>query len=124
MEERLVIKSKIHKAHITAEAPEAEDCLMIDAKLMELGDVAPWERVLIVNATNGSRLEAVAREAEAESGEITACGAVSKLCRPGDEVSIMAFTWSGDENGGFSNILVDADNRFVRFLTEKAGDML
>ena len=124
MEERLVIKSKIHKAHVTAEAPGAEDCLMIDARLLELGDIVPWERVLVVNAANGSRIEAVAREAEAESGEIIACGAVSMHCRAGDEVSIMAFTWSGDGKGKFSNILVDGDNRFVRFLTEKAGDML
>mgnify|MGYP001188766814 CR=1 FL=1 len=124
MDERLVIKSKIHKAHITAEAPGDDDCLRIDAKLMELGNITEWERILVVNAANGARLEAVARAAEAESGSITACGAVTKLCRSGDEVSIMAFTWSGEEKSEFSNILVDGENRFVRFLTERAGDMI
>lgn len=124
MEERLIIKSKIHKAHISGEAPNENDCLRIDAKLMELGNIAGWEKILIVNATNGARLETFARDAGGESGEITACGAVSKLCRPGDEISIMAFTWSREEKGEFSNILVDGENRFVRYLTEKAGDML
>jgi phenylacetate-CoA ligase len=123
MEERLIVKSKIHKAHISAEAPGENDCLRIDAKLMGLGNVAAWEKVLIVNATNGSRLETFARQAEEGSGEITACGAVSRLCRPGDEISIMAFTWSKEESE-FSNILVDGENRFVRYLTEKAGDMI
>ncbi len=124
IEERLVVKSKIHKAHISGEAPGENDCLRIDTKLLELGNVAPFEKVLIVNATNGARLETFAFEAEGGSGDIIACGAVSRLCRPGDEISIMAFTWSRGEKGGFSNILVDEENRFVRHLTEKAGDML
>ena len=85
MEERLVIKSKIHKAHINGEEPGENDCLRIDARLMELGNVSAYEKVLIVNATNGARLETFARKAPGGSGEITACGAVSKLCGPGDE---------------------------------------
>ncbi len=124
IEERLVVKSKIHKANISGDAPEENDCLRIDSKLLELGNVAPFEKVLIVNATSGARLETFAFEAESGSGDIIACGAVSRLCRPGDEISIMAFTWSTGESGDFSNILVDEDNRFVRYLTEKAGDRI
>ena len=124
MEERLVVKSKIHKAHINGEELEENDCLRIDKKLMELGNVSAYEKVLIVNATNGARLETFAREAPGGSGEITACGAVSRLCRPGDEISVMAFTWSKGDRSEFSNILVDENNRFVRYLTEKAGDKI
>jgi aspartate 1-decarboxylase len=124
MEERLIVKSKIHKANISGEAPDDNDCLRIDKKLMELGNISAWEKILIVNATNGARLETFAREAGAGSGDMIACGAVSRLCRPGDEISIMAFTWSKEEKSEFSNILVDGDNRFVRYLTEKAGDMI
>jgi hypothetical protein len=36
----------------------------------------------------------------------------------------MAFTLLTGESGGFSNILVDEENRFVRYLTEKAGDRI
>lgn len=122
--ERLVVKSKIHKARISAEAPEDIDCLRIDGRLLELGDVEPCERILIVNATSGARLETIALAAPRESGTISAGGAVSRLCRPGDEISVMAFAWSDGSLGTFSNILVDDRNRFVRFLTEKAGDML
>jgi phenylacetate-CoA ligase len=124
MEERLVVKSKIHKARISGEAPGENDCLKIDGKLLELGNVAPYEKILIVNATSGARLETFAAAVESGSGRIIACGAVSRLCRPGDEISIMAFTWSAGETSDFSNILVDEENRFVRYLTEKAGDRL
>jgi aspartate 1-decarboxylase len=122
--ERLVIKSKIHKARVTAEAPGENDCLRIDAKLLGMGNIAPYEKILIVNATNGARLETFAAEAEGDSGQIVACGGVSKLCRRGDEISVMAFTWSSGGPEEFSNLLVDGDNRFVRFLSEKAGDMI
>ena len=122
--ERLVVKSKIHKARISAGEPGDIDCLRIDARLLEMGDIAPCERILIVNVTNGARLETIALEAPRESGTISAGGAVTRLCSPGDEISVMAFTWSDGSLQSFSNILVDKDNRFVRFLTEKAGDML
>lgn len=122
--ERLVVKSKIHKAHVSATDADDIDCLRIDERLLELGDIAPCERILIVNATSGVRLETIALRAPAGSGAVVACGAVAHLCRGGDEIGVMAFTWSGARAGRFSNILVDADNRFVRFLTEKAGDML
>jgi aspartate 1-decarboxylase len=122
--ERLVVKSKIHKAHISAEAPDDVDCLRIDASLLELGDVAPCERVLIVNATSGARLETIALRAPRGSGTVSAGGAVARLCRHGDEISVMAFTWSDGSPRGFSNILVDRENRFARFLTEKAGEMI
>jgi len=36
----------------------------------------------------------------------------------------MAFTWSDSLEGKFTNILVDEKNKFIRYLTEKAGDML
>jgi len=123
IEERLVVKSKIHKAHISEEDPEGTDCLRIDARLMELGDIAEWEKILIVNATNGARLETFAVGTDA-SGAIEACGSVSRHCRGGDEISIMAFTWTSGPEGRFSNILVDEDNRFVRRLTEIAGERI
>lgn len=121
IEERLVIKSKIHKATVTEERPDEIDCLVIDADLMDLGDISPMERVLIVDATNGARIETFAVRGEAGGGMIAAGGAVARHVHAGDEIGIMAFTWSDGTGYAFSNILVDEDNRFVRHLTEKPG---
>jgi phenylacetate-CoA ligase len=123
-EERLVVKSKIHKARITGERPEEMDCLVVDARLLELSDISDGEKVLIVDNTNGARVETFAVEGPGRSGEIVACGAASKQIHSGDEVSIMAFAWAGGSSKRFSNILVDENNRFVRYLTEIAGEML
>ncbi|MBN1885071.1 MAG: aspartate 1-decarboxylase [Candidatus Krumholzibacteriota bacterium] len=121
IEERLVVKSKIHKAWVTEERPEEIDCLVIDGELMDYGDIAPMEKVLIVDATNGSRIETFAVRGKPGSGVIAAGGAVSRHVRAGDEIGIMAFAWSDGSDHSFSNILVDEKNRFVRHLTEKPG---
>jgi phenylacetate-CoA ligase len=123
-EDRLVVKSKIHKAMITGEESDAFDCLRVDEKLMELSNIIPGEKVLIVDNTNGARVETFACTGLRGSGEIVACGAVSKHIHSGDEVSIMSFAWSDGSKGGFKNILVDRHNNFVRYLTEVAGEML
>jgi aspartate 1-decarboxylase len=56
------------------------------------------------------------------SGAIVVSGAVTHHVHPGDEIILMAFTWSEETSGFFKNILVDGDNRFVRYLTEVHGD--
>lgn len=124
IEDRLVVKSKIHKAVITGEQPDAVDCLRVDDKLMELSNIIPGEKVLIVDNTNGARVETFALTGLRGSGEIVAGGAVAKHIHSGDEVSIMAFAWSDGSKGGFKNILVDEHNNFLRYLTEVAGEML
>jgi len=124
IKERLVIKSKIHKANITGVETGLNDCLRIDAELMDLADISEFEKILIVNSTNGSRLETFAVRGERGTGEIISCGGVSNQASRGDEIGIMAFTWSSEQESSFSNILVDEKNRFSRYLTEKAGDRI
>jgi len=124
IEDRLVVKSKIHKAVVTGEQPDAMDCLQIDDKLLELSNIVPGEKVLIVDNTNGARIETFAVTGMRGNGDIVARGAVAKHIHSGDEVSIMAFAWSDGSKEGFKNILVDGHNNFVRYLTEVAGEML
>ncbi len=123
VEERLVVKSKVHKANVTRVDPGKIDCVIIDEELLELSNIAPCERVLIVDNTNGARVEAFVMKGERGGGELIACGAVARQIHEGDEIILMAFTWSEETHGQFSNILVDENNRFVRYLTERAGDI-
>ena len=120
--ERLLAKSKIHHATIKREMPEKPDCIVIDAELMERSDIGAGEKVLIVDVTNGERVETFAVAGARGSGDIIACGAAAKRLRAGDKIGIMAFTWSEGRAERFSNILVDDANAFVRYLTEAHGD--
>jgi len=124
IEERLIVKSKIHKAHVTNEAPGKVDCIVVDEELMERSNLAPGEKILIVDNTNGARIETFVVACERGSGNIITCGATTQYVHTGDEISIMAFTWSDESSGRFSNILVDEDNKFVRYLTDTAGERL
>ena len=124
IEEREVVKSKIHKAHVTAEDPGRMDCLVIDGELLDRGDIMPYEKILIVDNTNGARIETFAARGGRGSGAIIAGGAVSRHIRAGDEISIMAFTWSDGTVESFRNLLVDENNRFIRYMTDVAGGRL
>lgn len=124
VEERLVVKSKIHKARVTSADPERIDCMIVDEQILELSNIAHCERVLIVDNINGARVETIVLKGKKGGGEFISCGAVSKHIHDGDEIIIMAFTWSEETQGQFTNILVDENNRFVRYLTEKAGEKI
>jgi aspartate 1-decarboxylase len=121
---RLLVKSKIHRATITGELPGKPDCIIIDGDLLERSDIVPGERILVVDITNGERIESFAVRGSNGSGEIVVCGSAASRVRAGDKVGIMAFTWTEGASERFSNILVDERNRFVRYLTELHGDMV
>jgi phenylacetate-CoA ligase len=120
--ERLVAKSKIHKAKVTGEAKGAPDCVIVDEELLELSNIAPFERVLLVDNTNGARMDTFVVKGTRGSGKLVVSGAVTHHVHAGDEIIIMAFTWSERTEGIFKNILVDGENKFVRYLTEVHGD--
>ena len=122
IEERLVVKSKIHKAHVTGERPDGVDGIVIDEDLMDLADISACEKVLIVDNDNGARVETFVRSGLKGGGEIMITGAAARQVRAGDEIIIMSFTWSDKPQGGFKNILVDEANKFVRYLVEVAGE--
>ncbi len=121
IEERLVVKSKIHKARVTGEEPDRVDGIVIDEELLELANIAPCEKVLIVDNDNGARVETFVRKGRKGMGEIKITGAAAKHVHAGDEIIIMSFTWSEQVEGQFKNILVDESNKFVRYLIEVAG---
>jgi aspartate 1-decarboxylase len=82
---------------------------------MERVDLWPGERVLVVSNSTGTRLETYAIPGEAGSGTICMNGACSHLIGVGEELIIMAFTLS-DKPLAPKSIMVDAQNKFLRYL--------
>lgn len=54
---RNMLKSKLHRARVTDANVNYEGSITIDEGLMELADLVPWEKVQVVDVTNGARLE-------------------------------------------------------------------
>ena len=87
-----VLKSKIHRAHVTAANVNYEGSLAIDRALMEKVGFMPYEKILCGNMANGERFETYVIPGEAGSGDIVLNGATAFLGQPGDRLTIMSFT--------------------------------
>ncbi len=115
---RIYLRSKIHKATITNADLHYVGSITIDERLMELADLSEYEKVLVVDNTNGQRLETYVIKGKKDSGVVGINGAAAHLVHKGDEVIIMSFQIS-DRPRKPINILVDSKNQFVKYLKEK-----
>ena len=86
-----VLRSKIHRARLTACDVDYEGSLEIDLKYLEQAGILPYEKILVVNATNGQRLETYAIPGERGKGVFCLNGAAAHRGKPGDIVTIMTF---------------------------------
>ncbi len=117
---RIFLRSKIHKATVTEANIHYVGSITIDEKLMELADLSEFEKVLVVDNTNGSRVETYIIKGKKNSGTIGINGAAAHLMHKGDEIIIMAFQVT-DRPKKPVKILVDKKNRFLKCLDEKSG---
>jgi aspartate 1-decarboxylase len=90
-----LLKSKIHRAAVTAANVNYEGSLTIDTGLMDLAGLLPYERILCSNMANGERFETYAIPGQRGSGAIVLNGAVARLGKAGDLLTIMSFTEVG-----------------------------
>ncbi len=87
-----LLKSKIHRARVTAANVNYEGSMTIDLDLMDKVGFLPYERILASNMANGSRFETYLIPGERGSGDIVLNGATAHLGKVGDQLTIMSFT--------------------------------
>ena len=87
-----ILKSKLHRAQVTAGNLNYEGSLTIDRDLMDKIGLFPYERILCSNMANAARFETYAIPGERGSGQIVLNGAAAHLGKPGDRLTIMSFT--------------------------------
>ncbi len=88
---RQLLKSKIHGATVTESNINYMGSIIIDEKLMAEADLVEWEKVLIANLTNGSRLETYVIPGKWGSGAICTNGGAALHAKTGDKILIMSF---------------------------------
>jgi len=120
MQLRSYMSAKIHKAKVTCANLNYVGSVTIDSDLLDKTELHVGEKVLIVDNTNGARLETYIIKGEAGSGCIEINGAAAHLINEGDEVIIIAFTLSTGPVTPKA-ILVNEQNQFVQYLDEKQG---
>jgi aspartate 1-decarboxylase len=89
--------------------------ITIDQDLIEKANLSENENVLVVDHTNGKRLETYVIKGDRGTGVICMNGAAAHLINAGDRVDIMAFRWSA---GGVDPVLIEVgkDNKFSGYV--------
>ena len=86
---RHLLKSKIHRATVTAADVDYEGSISLDPALMARADIVEWEQVAVLDVDNGARLETYA--IPGEPGEVKLNGAAALLVSPGDRVIVLTY---------------------------------
>lgn len=115
---RWLLRSKIHRAIVTQADPEYVGSISVDEELMKKAGFWAGEKVLVASVTSGARLETYIMKAPKKSGEIKMNGAAALLIKKGEKIIIMGFELSAFPIK-HKNVLVDENNKFVKFLPKK-----
>ena len=109
---RIMLKSKIHRAHVTEVNIDYEGSITLSPELMQAAGILAGERVQVVNLNNGERLETYVIEGEPNSGEILLNGPAARRGMAGDRIMILSYAvGESSEVGPPLMVRVDSDNR-------------
>lgn len=114
---RHLMKSKIHRATITAADLHYEGSLTLDRTLMAAADLVEYEEIHVVNVNNGQRFTTYIIPGPADSGVVQLNGAAARLGMVGDTVILIAYgEFEADEVERHhpAVVFVDGANRIAR----------
>ena len=89
--QRVMLKSKIHRATVTDCDLHYAGSITIDAELLEAADVREHEQVHVLDVDNGARFETYAMVGERGSGEVKVNGAAARLAQRGDTIIVISY---------------------------------
>ncbi|CAA9487225.1 MAG: Aspartate 1-decarboxylase [uncultured Solirubrobacteraceae bacterium] len=113
---RTMLKSKIHRATVTAADLHYVGSLTVDPDLLEAADILENEKIHVVNVDNGARFETYTIAGRRGSGELQVNGAAARLAHQGDTVIVISYgDYSPADLEAYEPrvVHVDLDNRIV-----------
>lgn len=112
--QRVMFKSKIHRAKVTGANLHYVGSITIDKELMEKADIIENEKVMVLDIDTGARFETYAVYGERGSREICLNGAAARLVQPGDLVIIISFgMYEERELENFKPVIVHVNEKNV-----------
>jgi aspartate 1-decarboxylase len=115
--QRIMLKSKIHRATVTEANLNYEGSFTIDEDILDAAEILPYEKVSIVNVNNGERFETYTIPGERGSKVFCLNGAAARKGEVGDIVIIISYAhYEESELENYTNkvVLVDKDNNIVK----------
>ena len=95
---RFVMRSKIHRATVTHADVDYIGSISIDENILQAAGIEEWEKIHVLDVTNGSRLETYVVKAPAGSGRICINVAAAHLVHPGDLVILITYEGIPSDN--------------------------
>lgn len=114
--QRTMLKSKLHRVHVTHSELDYEGSCAIDDALLEAANIHEYEQISIYNVTNGERFSTYAIRAERYSGIISINGAAAHKAHPKDIIIIASYADYTEielEKYAPQLVYVDAKNRIL-----------
>lgn len=95
--QRIMLRSKIHRASVTQCVLDYEGSCGIDPDLLEAAGILEFEQIELYNVNNGQRFSTYAILGERGSGEISLNGAAARCAALGDLLIICTYGPMTDE---------------------------
>ena len=121
---RTLLSGKIHRATVTQADLNYIGSVSIDEDLLDASGISEWEKVAILDVTNGVRLETYAIRAPRGSREICINGAAAHLVKPGDVVIILSYVEIEEEFIEMHVpriVLVNSENRILDTVSSESN---
>lgn len=108
-----IFKSKLHQMRVTEANLLYEGSITIDEDLLDKAGIVPYEKVQVVNITNGARLETYTIPGKRGSRVCCMNGAAARLTQVGDRIIVIAYAEMTPEearNHKPNIVIVDENN--------------
>lgn len=107
---RTMLKSKIHRATITASDLNYVGSITVDPDLLDAADILEHEQVHVVDVDNGARFETYTIAGQRGSGVIQVNGAAARLVHTGDTVIVISYAeYSATDLATYEPVVVHVD---------------
>lgn len=89
--QRIMLKSKLHRVHVTHSELHYEGSCAIDEVLLDAADIREYQQIDIYNISNGERFTTYAIRAQRGAGIISVNGAAAHKASAGDILIIASY---------------------------------
>ncbi len=118
-----MLKGKIHRATVTEADLHYVGSITLDEDLMDAAGFREFEKVQVLDITNGSRIETYVIKGGRGSGEVCINGAAAHLVHKGDLVIIVGYCQLTEEEVAYHQpqiVHVNSDNEITSTCNEEA----
>jgi len=116
--QRVMLKSKIHRASVTGCDLHYVGSITIDSDLLDAADIREHEQVHVVDVDNGARFETYTIAGERGSGVMQLNGAAARLVHRGDTIIVISYgQYQEAELDGYRPRVVHVEAETNRIIT-------